>query len=416
MRYVAASRTKASERLSTLAPIPMNRTSKAARHGMLGAAVGLAVLLIGMTGWGWRQIHIERHGLVTAEGTIILEHLLPCAREHRLEECVLEGAGVRWIKLDDAPIYGAQAFGVDVYPDVRPPRGAFVILLDDGYARVQMPLPQRGPPPKPDHPPPSVQFDFQPLMAERLEADARAAFFLALIVGIGLLFATVWLDRLRIRAERAEADSARNRELAAMGTMSAVLAHEIRNPVAVLLGNAQLLAEEHDNEQSRHMVEGARRLRALTENLLAFAQTGNVRRAPIDPRGPARAALGERGSLNADRAPAVWSLDPERIEQLLSDLIDNAPTPVELRVYVDPEGDPEGDPGALVYEVRDHGDGLPPGDPERLFEPFFTTRARGTGLGLAVARRLTEAHGGTITAANHPLGGAVFTVRIPGAP
>ena len=85
-------------------------------------------------------------------------------------------------------------------------------------------------------------------------------------------------------------------------------------------------------------------------------------------------------------------------------------------MYVEPDTDTAAAAGDLVYEVRDHGEGLPPGDSERLFEPFFTTRARGTGLGLAVARRLAEAHGGTITAANHPLGGAVFTVRIPGAP
>ncbi len=383
---------------------------------MVGASLGLALMLIGITGWGWRQIHVERRGLVTAEATIILEHLMPCAREHHLEDCVLGGAGVRWIKLDDAPIYGAQTFGVDVYPEVRPARGAFVMLLDDGYARVQMPLPQHGPPPKPDQPPPSVQFDFQPMMAERLEAEAKAAFFLALIVGVGLPFAAVWSDRLRMRAEQAEAESVQNRELAAMGTMSAVLAHEIRNPVAALLGNAQLLAEEHNNEQARHMVEGARRLRALTENLLSFAQTGKAHRVRVDPCAPARAALGERGTLNADRAPAAWSLDPERIEQLLSDLIDNAPPPVELSVYVEPDTDTAAAAGDLVYEVRDHGEGLPPGDSERLFEPFFTTRARGTGLGLAVARRLAEAHGGTITAANHPLGGAVFTVRIPGAP
>jgi signal transduction histidine kinase len=68
---------------------------------------------------------------------------------------------------------------------------------------------------------------------------------------------------------------------------------------------------------------------------------------------------------------------------------------------------------SLAIEVRDHGPGIEPGEEERVFEPFYTRRAKGTGLGLALARRIVEGHGGTITAHNHPDGGAVFSVRLP---
>jgi two-component system sensor histidine kinase HydH len=67
----------------------------------------------------------------------------------------------------------------------------------------------------------------------------------------------------------------------------------------------------------------------------------------------------------------------------------------------------------LAIQVRDRGEGLAPGEEERVFEPFYTRRVKGTGLGLALARRIVEGHGGTITARNHPDGGAVFSVRLP---
>jgi two-component system sensor histidine kinase HydH len=67
----------------------------------------------------------------------------------------------------------------------------------------------------------------------------------------------------------------------------------------------------------------------------------------------------------------------------------------------------------LVIEVRDRGEGITPGEEERVFEPFYTRRAKGTGLGLALARRIVEGHSGNITARNHPEGGAVFSVRLP---
>jgi signal transduction histidine kinase len=73
----------------------------------------------------------------------------------------------------------------------------------------------------------------------------------------------------------------------------------------------------------------------------------------------------------------------------------------------------EGD--RLVFTVRDHGPGIPPADLERIFEPFYTTRPTGTGLGLAVAQRIVQMHGGTLTAANDPGGGASFRMAIPRA-
>ena len=67
----------------------------------------------------------------------------------------------------------------------------------------------------------------------------------------------------------------------------------------------------------------------------------------------------------------------------------------------------------LLFEIRDLGPGLPRDGEQRVFDPFFTTRTNGTGLGLAVAQRVVEMHGGSVTAANHPEGGAVFRILLP---
>lgn len=394
----------------------MRAPPRLARRSLLAAALALAALLVGVTGWQWWQVREARASLDAAQAEQVARRLLRCAREREVERCANAEDGLRWVRLDDSP-FGAQDWGVDPFPGVGDDPRASPVALGDGYVRATVPLPREGPPGRSDEhraPPPdrargearpALHFDFQPLFSAAVERRAGGSFALATAAGLVLVAALLSLHRAQARAEAAEADAARNRELAAMGTMSAVLAHEIRNPVAALLGNAQLLAEEHDNEQVQHVVSAARRLRTLTENLLAFAQTGQLRRVPTDPAAPAVTAVGDRGTVDAAEAPAEWSLDPVFVEQLLRDLVDNAPTAVEVRVAADDD--------ALVYTVRDHGPGLPSGDPERLFEPFFTLRARGTGLGLAIVRKLVQAHGGTVTAGDHPGGGALFTVRIP---
>jgi two-component system, NtrC family, sensor histidine kinase HydH len=82
-----------------------------------------------------------------------------------------------------------------------------------------------------------------------------------------------------------------------------------------------------------------------------------------------------------------------------------------------PENPPEvlvaEEDGVLVLQVRDHGPGIPPEERARIFEPFYTTRTSGTGLGLSVARRVVELHGGTLTAEDAPEGGALFRIVLP---
>jgi two-component system sensor histidine kinase HydH len=201
--------------------------------------------------------------------------------------------------------------------------------------------------------------------------------------------------------------------------MSAVLGHEIRNPLASLKGHAQLLLEKLPADhplrpKAETIVREAVRLEELSGHILDFARSGEPALLETDPASLARAAA----DMDPDRVrlllagplPSV-QVDAPRIEQALSNLLRNA-------LQVSPDGAAvdlavRAEAPWLVIEVRDRGPGIPPGDEQRLFEPFYTTRVQGTGLGLAVAHRIVTAHGGRIAVANHPEGGAIFRVELP---
>ncbi len=202
--------------------------------------------------------------------------------------------------------------------------------------------------------------------------------------------------------------------------MSAVLAHEIRNPLASLKGNAQLLAESLTSDprmqrRADRVVGEAIRLETLTTDLLDFARTAPVALATVDPAELLRATVEEvapgRVEVDTTGAPASWSLDNDKLRQALANLIRNAcqitddgRPPVASVTVAD---------GDLVFAVRDFGPGIDPSDLGRIFEPFFTTRTQGTGLGLPVAKRIAELHGGSVHADSHPEGGAVFRILLP---
>jgi two-component system sensor histidine kinase HydH len=280
-----------------------------------------------------------------------------------------------------------------------------------------------GPGPLPGPPGPGLAIECAPPLPRALVT--RALFTLATDVGAAvlLLAAALFFWRLSRRAERYAAQLEREQRLAALGQMSAVLGHELRNPLASLKGHAQLLLEKLPEDHpgrpgATRVVREAVRLEELAGQILEFVRTGTVDPAPVDPVAPARAAVEavgpDRVRLTTAAPPPTWLLDRPRLESVLVNLLRNAvaasPADAEVEVHVGLLHD------ALVYEVRDRGTGLEPGDEERVFEPFFTRRAKGTGLGLAVARRVVEGHGGTITAARREGGGALFRVTLPARP
>src|SRR5258705_419638 len=254
--------------------------------------------------------------------------------------------------------------------------------------------------------PPIIVVEFQPILATSLEERALRTLLIAGIAALVLMTAGFGFWRISQRFEAQQ-------RLTALGQMSAVLAHEIRNPLASLKGHAQLLVEQlapgsAESRRANRVVDEATRLESLTSDLLDFARTGPIDLRPVDPvaltRGAAREVIGQQAKVESANAPERWPLDERRFRQaVLINLLRNAAQavpaarPPETRVAMEN--------GDLVFSIRDFGPGLPAGQEQNIFDAFFTTRTTGTGLGLAVARRIVELHGGHIEAANAPGGG-----------
>jgi len=260
-------------------------------------------------------------------------------------------------------------------------------------------------------------FELRPEIAEELGNSATRTLAVGILAAITLCGLTLLLVRWSLGREAVVRQLEQERHLAHLGQMSAVLAHEIRNPLASLKGNAQLLAaglasEDKTRAKADRVVDEATRLESLTNELLEFARAGQLHPTEVDPAELARDVAtvgGDRVRLEVAAAPRTWALDPARMRQVLVNLIENAielsDQPVDVEVTrVDRN---------LVFTIADRGPGIPDGDLDKVFEPFFTRRTRGTGLGLAVARRLVDLHGGTIRARHRDGGGTVFEVVVP---
>jgi two-component system sensor histidine kinase HydH len=272
---------------------------------------------------------------------------------------------------------------------------------------------------------PRYLLEIEPVQAKALRDAA------SLTIGVGGLAAVALLGVAFVlirREQRRRADAVvreRERRLASLGEMSAVLAHEIKNPLASLKGNAQLLSRmlpegEKPRAKADRVVDEAMRLEQLTNDLLQFVRTGAIQREPIDPGALVHDAAGvvaardpaapPQLTIDTAGAPARWSLDAGRLRQVVLNLIDNALAagpPVAVRVA--------GERGQLVLEIADRGPGVADDDRDKIFEPFFTGKTQGTGLGLAIVRRVVQLHHGTISVRPNPGGGAVFRVELPAA-
>jgi two-component system sensor kinase FixL len=214
--------------------------------------------------------------------------------------------------------------------------------------------------------------------------------------------------------------------LARLGQMAAVLAHEIKNPLAGIRGAIQVIGGRlpADSRDAAVMLEVIKRidgLNDLMEDLLLFARPPQPKPTPVDvpslvaatasllteDPAVARVKVEIQGS-----APPVMG-DPELLKIVFVNLIVNGAHAMEghghLRISVAPVN------GTCRVVFQDEGPGIPQEIRSKIFTPFFTTKSRGTGLGLATAKRLVEAHGGTIEIDCPPGGGTVVTIALPTA-
>lgn len=321
-----------------------------------------------------------------------------------------------WAPRGPRPLPPFEGKGLPDFEGKHPP--PFEGKGPPGFEGKRPPFEGKGPPP-PGARLPGARFviEFVPTQAVAMQERAQIDLF----VGLGSIV-VMWAGafafwKLSQRTSQAEAELARKRHLAALGEMSAVIAHELRNPLASLKGHAQLLREQASDPKTERkatrVVNEAIRLQALTSGLLDFVRSGKVQPEDIDVGALARdATSGTVASVDADMdcAPDRWTLDRARMRQVLVNLLDNAhhaspDTTAELTVFEDR--------GELVFEVRDRGPGVPLDKRDEIFAPFHTGRTQGTGLGLAVSRRIVGEHGGSIVCDEHPDGGALFIVRIP---
>jgi two-component system sensor histidine kinase HydH len=213
--------------------------------------------------------------------------------------------------------------------------------------------------------------------------------------------------------------------LAAVGEMAAHVAHEVRNPLAGVRAACEVLftkddAAEEAKEIGHEVLHQIDRLDETVSELLQFAAPRKIEAVATDLNGlidrviaifrehPASREV-RLARRFANDLPSV-EIDPRQFEQVLYNLLLNAAQAIEQdgSVVVSTRHDD----ACVEIRVRDTGPGLPPEAREKLFQPFFTTRADGTGLGLAVAKKIVAAHGGTIEASNAAAGGAEFRIKL----
>jgi len=226
--------------------------------------------------------------------------------------------------------------------------------------------------------------------------------------------------------KQAEAQLREQEALTQLGQLAAVVAHEVRNPLAGIRASMQVLEaglspSAHEREVIRSIIRRIDELGKAMEQMLLYARPHAPSRRPLHLQSVfAEAAMSARAAVNRAEQEivvkgedAVVIGDPEMLRAVILNLVLNAcqvshGAPVEI----------ETTRAGQVCRIRilDRGPGIPSADRDHIFEPFFTTRAGGTGLGLAIVKRLTDAQGGTIRLADREGGGTIAELTMPLGP
>lgn len=238
------------------------------------------------------------------------------------------------------------------------------------------------------------------------------------------------LERANERLREAEASVRRSERLAALGQLSAGLAHELRNPLSTIRTSAEMLTKRLDGanaialELAGYIASEVDRTNLLVTRFLEFARPLQLRLSPVDLHSLLDEAIlhfqkqdpARRLTIHRAYDPSLPTVqgDATLLERVFFNLIQNAAdasaadgvVTVKTRALA----------SSLEVAVIDRGSGIRPEHREQIFNPFFTTKASGVGLGLPIAAKIVDEHGGRLAVQSEPDQGAVFVVQLPWVP
>lgn len=246
-------------------------------------------------------------------------------------------------------------------------------------------------------------------------------------LGIGILTGLLVdrRERERSRREALQSQLAESERLAVIGRMAAGVAHEVRTPLGSIQGSAEILLEDFPEDHPKHpffeiLMQEIARLNHVVQDFLDLGRPMTVAPVELEAGPVVEDCFGSLKSLSDQQGVKLYAAtesgytvfaDPARLHQALTNLVRNAiqvsPVGGCVRVAVNSNGK-----GVLIA-VEDDGPGLPHGEEGRLFEPFFTRRKDGTGLGLALIKQIAQAHGGWAKGENRDGGGSRFSLWLP---
>jgi signal transduction histidine kinase len=269
-----------------------------------------------------------------------------------------------------------------------------------------------------------------PRLLEFYEAATLALTYFVVAIVVAALAGQIRRERARVQEsldalERTKDLLVREEKLAALGRLSSAIAHEIRNPVAMIASSTRLMKERSPDdpvagEMREIILSEAGRLEKLTTDFLAYAHVREPEKKELSVADclsyvadVARARASELGrTLRVDvPVDGPFLADPFQLYQALLDLLVNGleASPGEGSVTLGARREP----GRVILYVENGGEPIPPETKAHLFEPFYTTKPRGTGLGLAVARSIARAHGGDVSLGSNEAGRIRFELALP---
>jgi two-component system, NtrC family, sensor kinase len=258
--------------------------------------------------------------------------------------------------------------------------------------------------------------------------DNRLLFVVSVVVVASVVIFTAGVIFTLLR--RSDRRRAEEEKLAAMGTATARILHQIKNPLQTIVLHADLLQNEkmvadpaHRREVADAIIGESQRLVDMLGELSVYASGAQraLNRQPVAlddlvrqvTAHEARESGGTGVSVTTQLAPAVVLADAYYLRQAVDNLVRNACEAMEGQTNARLSVTVERDGTNAVARIADNGPGIPPDKMERIFEPFVSTKGKGMGLGLAICREIVEAHAGRLELESHVGQGTTFTLRVP---